>query len=136
MPAGRRVTRRVPDGTDGAGGTVGGTAPVHAATNAATASVHAHLETRRPMRLNLFRLISQPVDAGTASLVSSRSGRVASSTMSEPVAIDVRPLTTERFPELAALFEEGGDPKWCWCTYFRFRGRDWSIRRLPAIAPS
>ena len=46
--------------------------------------------------------------------------------MSEPVAIDVRPLTPDRFADLAALFEEGGDPKWCWCTYFRFRGRDWS----------
>ncbi len=26
----------------------------------------------------------------------------------------------------AALFEEGGDPRWCWCVYFRFRGRDWT----------
>jgi GNAT superfamily N-acetyltransferase len=41
-------------------------------------------------------------------------------------AVDVRPLTTERFPDLAALFEEGGDPRWCWCVYFRFRGRDWT----------
>ena len=40
--------------------------------------------------------------------------------------LDVRPLTSERFPDLAALFEEGGDPKWCWCVYFRFRGRYWS----------
>ena len=39
---------------------------------------------------------------------------------------DVRPLTPERFADVAALFEEGGDPKWCWCTYFRARGRDWS----------
>ena len=46
--------------------------------------------------------------------------------MSEPLAIDIRPLTADRFADLAALFEEGGDPKWCWCTYFRFRGRDWS----------
>lgn len=46
--------------------------------------------------------------------------------MSLPAAIAVRPLTPERFPDLAALFEEGGDPKWCWCTYFRFRGRSWS----------
>jgi GNAT superfamily N-acetyltransferase len=46
--------------------------------------------------------------------------------MSEPPAIDVRPLTPKRFPDLASLFEEGGDPKWCWCTYFRTRGRDWS----------
>ena len=38
----------------------------------------------------------------------------------------IEPLTPDRFADLAALFEEGGDPKWCWCTYFRFRGRDWS----------
>jgi GNAT superfamily N-acetyltransferase len=46
--------------------------------------------------------------------------------MPEPAAVDVQPLTADRFADLAALFEEGGDPKWCWCTYFRFRGRDWS----------
>lgn len=46
--------------------------------------------------------------------------------MSQPAAIAVRPLTPERFPDLAALFEEGGDPKWCWCVYFRFRGRSWA----------
>jgi hypothetical protein len=40
--------------------------------------------------------------------------------------LDVRPLTPERFGDLAGLFEEGGDPKWCWCTFFRARGRDWS----------
>jgi GNAT superfamily N-acetyltransferase len=39
---------------------------------------------------------------------------------------DVFPLTPDRFPDLSALFEEGGDPRWCWCTYFRTRGRDWS----------
>ena len=38
----------------------------------------------------------------------------------------IEPLTPDRFADLAALFEEGGDPKWCWCTFFRFRGRDWS----------
>jgi GNAT superfamily N-acetyltransferase len=46
--------------------------------------------------------------------------------MSESPATDVQPLTPDRFADLAALFEEGGDPKWCWCTYFRSRGRDWS----------
>lgn len=40
--------------------------------------------------------------------------------------LTVRPLTPERFADLAALFEEGGDPKWCWCVFFRFRGRDWT----------
>lgn len=46
--------------------------------------------------------------------------------MAESTAAVVRALTPERFPDLAALFEEGGDPRWCWCTYFRFRGRSWS----------
>ena len=40
--------------------------------------------------------------------------------------VDVLPLTPERFGDLAALFQGGGDPNWCWCVYFRFRGRDWS----------
>jgi GNAT superfamily N-acetyltransferase len=40
--------------------------------------------------------------------------------------LSIVPLTPDRFADLAALFEEGGDPKWCWCVYFRFRGRSWS----------
>ncbi len=36
------------------------------------------------------------------------------------------PLTSERFTDLAELFNEGGDPKWCWCMYFRTPGLDWS----------
>ncbi len=43
-----------------------------------------------------------------------------------PARMEILPLTPERFPDVAALFEEGGDPKWCWCAYFRFRGRDWT----------
>jgi GNAT superfamily N-acetyltransferase len=41
-------------------------------------------------------------------------------------ALAIEPLTRARFADLAALFEQGGDPKWCWCTFFRFRGRDWT----------
>jgi GNAT superfamily N-acetyltransferase len=41
-------------------------------------------------------------------------------------AVDIRPLTPERLPDLAELFEQGGDPKWCWCAYFRIRGFDFS----------
>ena len=29
--------------------------------------------------------------------------------------MEVRPLTPDCVADLAALFEEGGDPKWCWC---------------------
>jgi GNAT superfamily N-acetyltransferase len=41
-------------------------------------------------------------------------------------ALDIRPLTPARLPDLAQLFEQGGDPKWCWCAYFRIRGFDFS----------
>ena len=40
--------------------------------------------------------------------------------------ITVEPLTTDRFEDLARLFMEGGDPKWCWCQYFRSTGTLWS----------
>jgi GNAT superfamily N-acetyltransferase len=41
-----------------------------------------------------------------------------------PVRIEA--LTRDRIPDLATLFDQGGDPKWCWCAYFRARGRDWT----------
>ena len=41
-------------------------------------------------------------------------------------SIAVEPLTTDRFGDLAALFKQGGDAKWCWCQYFRTRGLSWS----------
>jgi GNAT superfamily N-acetyltransferase len=41
-------------------------------------------------------------------------------------AITVEPLAPDRFADLADLFNEGGDPKWCWCMYFRKRGMSWS----------
>ncbi len=31
-----------------------------------------------------------------------------------PADLDIQPLTPDRLPDLAALFEQGGDPKWCW----------------------
>jgi len=42
------------------------------------------------------------------------------------MAIDIQPLTPDRLSDLATLFDQGGDPKWCWCTWFRFRGRDFT----------
>lgn len=42
------------------------------------------------------------------------------------MTIDIQPLMPDRLPDLATLFEQGGDPKWCWCTWFRFRGRDFT----------
>lgn len=40
--------------------------------------------------------------------------------------IEVHPLTPDRLADLADLFGQGGDPKWCWCAYFRVRGLDWT----------
>jgi GNAT superfamily N-acetyltransferase len=40
--------------------------------------------------------------------------------------LSIVPLTTDRLADLAALFEQGGDPKWCWCAYFRVRSTDFS----------
>ncbi|HEX5013572.1 MAG TPA: GNAT family N-acetyltransferase [Candidatus Limnocylindrales bacterium] len=61
-------------------------------------------------------------------------------------AIAIHPLTPERFADLAALFQEGGDPKWCWCQFYRERGLDWSnstaadnrerLSKLTAAGPS
>jgi GNAT superfamily N-acetyltransferase len=37
-------------------------------------------------------------------------------------ALVITPLTRQKWPALAALFQEGGDPKWCWCAFWRTRG--------------
>ena len=39
--------------------------------------------------------------------------------------LEIVPLTGKRFADLAELFATG-DPRWCWCMYFRARGRTWS----------
>ena len=46
--------------------------------------------------------------------------------MTDVADLRIEPLTPDRLPDIAALFEEGGDPKWCWCAYFRVRGVDFS----------
>ena len=43
--------------------------------------------------------------------------------------LEIRPLTPKRLPDLAGLFEQGGDPKWCWCASFRVRGMDFTKAR-------
>ena len=42
------------------------------------------------------------------------------------VDLEVLPLTADRFADLAQLFDEGGDPKWCSCMWFRIRALDWT----------
>jgi GNAT superfamily N-acetyltransferase len=38
----------------------------------------------------------------------------------------IHPLTPDRLPDLTTLFGQGGDPKWCWCAFFRVRQVDFS----------
>jgi len=40
--------------------------------------------------------------------------------------LQILPLTAELLPDLAALFGQGGDPKWCWCASFRVRSLDFT----------
>jgi GNAT superfamily N-acetyltransferase len=41
-------------------------------------------------------------------------------------ALEIQPLTPDRLGDLASLFEQGGDPKWCWCAWYRVRGVDFA----------
>lgn len=40
--------------------------------------------------------------------------------------MDIRPLTHDVWPALAELFAAGGDPRWCWCQFWRKPGSNWS----------
>lgn len=39
---------------------------------------------------------------------------------------EIRPLTRDTWPALSALFSAGGDPKWCWCMFWRKPGSNWT----------
>lgn len=41
--------------------------------------------------------------------------------------LEIVPLTPDRWSDVAALFGEGGDPKTCWCMWWRLRSKDWSF---------
>src|SRR5512140_2522811 len=41
--------------------------------------------------------------------------------------MDIVPLTPDRWDDVAVLFGEGGDPRTCWCMYWRVRSKDWSF---------
>lgn len=49
------------------------------------------------------------------------------------MTVDVRPLTAETWDALAELFREGGDPRWCWCQYWRLRSKDFSAAKVPQL---
>lgn len=40
--------------------------------------------------------------------------------------MEIVPATADLWPALAELFAAGGDPKWCWCQYWRKPGSSWA----------
>ncbi|HSK94850.1 MAG TPA: GNAT family N-acetyltransferase [Candidatus Angelobacter sp.] len=38
--------------------------------------------------------------------------------------LEILPLTPDRLSDLAQLFGQGGDPKRCWCSWYRLRNAD------------
>ncbi len=45
----------------------------------------------------------------------------------EAAALRVEPLIAERWPDLVRLFSAGGDPRWCWCAWWRLPSREWQM---------
>jgi GNAT superfamily N-acetyltransferase len=45
----------------------------------------------------------------------------------------IEPLDAERWPALEAMFREGGDPRWCWCQFWRLRSKDFSALKVPQL---
>jgi len=42
------------------------------------------------------------------------------------LGVEIRPASPDLWPALADLFSAGGDPKWCWCQFWRKPGSNWS----------
>jgi GNAT superfamily N-acetyltransferase len=38
--------------------------------------------------------------------------------------MEIHPLTADRWDDLVTLFDRPGDPKGCWCMFYRVRGKD------------
>ena len=47
--------------------------------------------------------------------------------------IRIEPLTAATWEALAALFREGGDPRMCWCQFWRLRSRDFAPLKVPQL---
>ena len=48
-------------------------------------------------------------------------------------SVEVRPLTSETWDALAALFRERGDPRWCYCQFWRLRSKDFAALKVPQL---
>jgi GNAT superfamily N-acetyltransferase len=56
---------------------------------------------------------------------------MTTSTTAPAADLSIVPLTAERLPDLATLFDQGGDPKWCWCAWYRVANRTWTNAKPP-----
>jgi GNAT superfamily N-acetyltransferase len=45
----------------------------------------------------------------------------------------IQPLTDSTWTTLAELFQEGGDPRWCWCQFQRMRAKDMATMKVPEL---
>jgi GNAT superfamily N-acetyltransferase len=43
-------------------------------------------------------------------------------------ALEIHPLTRDRWDDLVTVFDRPGDPKGCWCMFYRVRGREFERR--------
>ena len=49
------------------------------------------------------------------------------------MALHIEPLSSTTWLALEAFFREGGDPRWCWCQYWRLRAKDFAASRVPQL---
>jgi GNAT superfamily N-acetyltransferase len=53
--------------------------------------------------------------------------------MASPSRVRIEPLTEATWEPLAALFREGGDPRWCYCQFWRLRSKDFAKLHVPDL---
>jgi GNAT superfamily N-acetyltransferase len=74
----------------------------------------------------MARSIDPAAGSATARAARTRNARAGAIDLAA-AELEIVPLTPDRWDDVAALFGEGGDPKTCWCMYWRVRSRDWSF---------
>jgi ribosomal protein S18 acetylase RimI-like enzyme len=47
--------------------------------------------------------------------------------------VRIVPISADAWPALEGLFREGGDPRWCWCQYWRLRSKDFGAAKVPEL---
>jgi GNAT superfamily N-acetyltransferase len=47
--------------------------------------------------------------------------------------LSIVPADEASWPRLVELFREGGDPRWCWCQFWRLRSKDFAALKVPQL---